>query len=414
MDISVYLLTTITISVAALITGIYLQRSGIIDSIKVSIYRYRSILNKNEIQKITEPETGFISPKFNWDQYNYAYQFEQTQNYFEHKLSKQLEDSVYNVQDASVDLDSFINWAEDRRLRFLDLLGGQNLKPTDQVRVLNQVVISKSDTSEFRKIKLQSRFEAIQIEAILGMPTVSQEKYPAIIALHGYTSSPDKVMGIGKEDYSHEFGKWLTNQGYVVIAPFLLNHGERVSTIGALAGLAGDTVERIELVKVLSCVDYLSTIQDVDSTKIGIYGISGGGTISLYASAIDRRINCTVCSGILRDRASSLVDYALGRGRYKRVGYSFRSSYYFPRYPFHIEYPLPEIAKLIIPTPLMFENGEQDLNLVEYQDKVVFNRIKSDYSKYGFADYIKFHRHSGAHETDALNSTEWLDRWLKN
>src|SRR3712207_9278492 len=49
----------------------------------------------------------------------------------------------------------------------------------------------------------------------------------------------------------------------------------------------------------LRAIDYLQTRPEVDAERIGIMGISGGGMVTLFASALDERLRAAVISGYL-------------------------------------------------------------------------------------------------------------------
>ena len=50
-------------------------------------------------------------------------------------------------------------------------------------------------------------------------------------------------MGLEENDYSNSIGLEFVKAGYLAAAPFVFNHGERLSSVGALASLLDVTVE---------------------------------------------------------------------------------------------------------------------------------------------------------------------------
>src|SRR5439155_6022703 len=70
-------------------------------------------------------------------------------------------------------------------------------------------------------------------------------------------------------------------------------HGE--ANIGPM--LIGDTIARYMVNDAMSGVDYLVARKDVDSTRIGAFGCSGGGTMTAYFAALDDRVKvaATAC-----------------------------------------------------------------------------------------------------------------------
>src|SRR5207249_4012801 len=63
-------------------------------------------------------------------------------------------------------------------------------------------------------------------------------------------------------------------------------HGE--ANVGPL--LLGDTIARYMVNDAMRGVDYLSARPDVDSSRIGAFGCSGGGTMTAYFAALDDRV----------------------------------------------------------------------------------------------------------------------------
>ena len=53
---------------------------------------------------------------------------------------------------------------------------------------------------------------------------------------------------------------------------------------------------------VMRAIDYLETRDDVESSRIAVMGISGGGTIAFFLSALDTRIAAAVVSGYFQER----------------------------------------------------------------------------------------------------------------
>jgi len=57
---------------------------------------------------------------------------------------------------------------------------------------------------------------------------------------------------------------------------------------------SGYTPAGVEVWNAMRAIDYLETRKEVDVSRIGITGISGGGAVSWYAAAADERIAVAV------------------------------------------------------------------------------------------------------------------------
>jgi hypothetical protein len=108
----------------------------------------------------------------------------------------------------------------------------------------------------------------------------------------------------------------LATKGYVTISTTVSQH--EVYDEGRL--LMGE-----RLWDLIRCVDYLQSMPEVDSSRIGCAGLSLGGEMSMWLGAMDERIAATVSAGFLTtmdhmeknhcmcwkfDGLRELVDYA--------------------------------------------------------------------------------------------------------
>ena len=87
----------------------------------------------------------------------------------------------------------------------------------------------------------------------------------------------------------------FAKQGYVIFAYDMLGYNDSGKQIdhnygGAREGLWGLSALGLQLQNSLSSIDFLESLSDVDSDRIGCTGASGGGTQTFILTAIDERI----------------------------------------------------------------------------------------------------------------------------
>ncbi|MFX0115810.1 MAG: alpha/beta hydrolase family protein, partial [Candidatus Hodarchaeota archaeon] len=116
------------------------------------------------------------------------------------------------------------------------------------------------------------------IPAVLVQPK-SEGPFPAIVLLHGYGSRKELVLPTALE---------LGKAGFKVLVPDLRGHGDYARTPSDFGGK-----ERFDVV---TAIDYLISMQDVDSTKIALMGSSYGAMNALIAGGIDNRVKTVVSS----------------------------------------------------------------------------------------------------------------------
>lgn len=167
---------------------------------------------------------------------------------------------------------------------------------------------------------------------------------------------------------------------------------------------AGTSWPGVTLAEDQKALDVLCTREDVDDTRVGCGGLSGGGLRTVYLGGMDPRIRCAACVGMM----TTWRDYLLN------VSYTHTWMVYAPTLPRAMDYP--EILGLRVPLPTMVLNNKEDelFTLTEMQRA---DRILSEiYAKAGAADRYRCGFYPGGHKFDLemqADAFDWFDRWLK-
>lgn len=138
----------------------------------------------------------------------------------------------------------------------------------------------KSDKVNHRKVTFANRY-GITLAADLYEPKRKKVgKFPAIAV-----SGP---FGAVKEQCSGLYAQSLAERGFLAIAFDPSFTGESGGTPRRVASPDINTED------FQAAVDYLSTLPNVDSEKVGMLGICGWGGLALNAAALDTRVKATV------------------------------------------------------------------------------------------------------------------------
>lgn len=139
-------------------------------------------------------------------------------------------------------------------------------------------VFPQSDKVEHRKVTFHNHF-GLTLAADMYTPKNASGKLPAIAV-----SGP---FGAVKEQASGLYAQTLAERGYVTIA-------FDPSFTGESSGQPRDVFSLdINTEDYQAAVDFLSNLDNVDSSRIGLVGICGWGGISLNAAAADPRVKAT-------------------------------------------------------------------------------------------------------------------------
>lgn len=126
-----------------------------------------------------------------------------------------------------------------------------------------------------------------QITGNLYQPIDLKTSNPAVLSTHGHWFAPDNY-GRFRPDVQHRCAA-LAKMGAVVFTYDMVGSGEDQTN----THLEAETLTK-QCYNGIRILDYISALDYVDTTKIGITGASGGGTQTFLLSAIDDRIDVSV------------------------------------------------------------------------------------------------------------------------
>lgn len=292
-------------------------------------------------------------------------------------------------------------------------------------------------------------------KAVLLKPEDTSEKLPGILALHDH--SGDKYFGRRKivktEDSAHPLMKahreWLygedawaneiAKRGYVVLVHDGFTFGNRririeevpedvregvsgriteesdsieaynrwareyESVIAKSLFCAGTTWPGVMLAEDQRALDVLCDRSDVDETRIGCGGLSGGGLRTVYLGGMDPRIRCAVCVGMM----TTWRDFMLNKAHHHTW------MVYTPLLARSLEYP--DIFTLRVPRAALVLNNRNDHLFTMSEMKRADRIIREVYDKAGVSDRYRCSYYPGSHSFDRemqAEAFEWFDRIL--
>jgi cephalosporin-C deacetylase-like acetyl esterase len=214
---------------------------------------------------------------------------------------------------------------------------------------LNVRVVASHDRGGYivENLLFESR-PGFPVTANLYRPkTPPAARVPAVLCPIGH------IIANGKTDLEVQSRSIkLARMGFVVLAYDAIGHGERNISgnshkEGGFALLPlGETISGWMVWDSMRAIDYLQSRPDVDPSRIGVTGNSGGGLNTLYTAAIDPRVSAAVISG-----------YTFEFNNWIKYGGAHGACSYLPGLR---EMEWFEIAGLIAPRPVLMLNGERD------------------------------------------------------
>lgn len=262
----------------------------------------------------------------------------------------------------------------------------------------------------------------------------SEEGYVPLIVQHGYGGSPEAVCGFIKDAYAPDYSYWAlgaraAEKGYFVIAPhhpygYGNSKESHVTTIPGfeqfpqygknrlhrLCVMLGITAFGIDMYGISRAIDYLQQRGDVDTSRIGMYGLSQGGMSALYLPALDTRVKATVCAAYFNDRLKKMICYQ------KHTLNSYLEAMEEDKFFYGMlkEFGDADIVSLICPRAFCAEIGKKD-KAVWWRDAVKeFKQAKAHYEKLGIPERAEYILHEEGHVSKSEEAFQFLDRWLRS
>jgi dienelactone hydrolase len=229
--------------------------------------------------------------------------------------------------------------------------------------------------------------------------------HAAMICIPGHGRGVDDIVGIdekgadriNKSGYQHDFAIQAVEHGMAAVAiepvgfgcrrdPISKRKGPGNSSCQPAAGAAlllGETMIGWRVYDVMRTIDWIQTRKDLDASRIGCMGISGGGTITTFAAALDRRIQLAYISGYLCTFRDSILSLSHCIDNYVPGILNWAEMH--------------DVAGLIAPRPLFAESGERDNIFPIAAAKESFAKVRQVYDVFGAADQTGHEAFPGEH-----------------
>jgi dienelactone hydrolase len=296
------------------------------------------------------------------------------------------------------------------RETLLELLGGL----PDYQGPLNPEVTGKIEAEGYtiEKVLFQS-LPNFYVTADLYRPK-KPGRYPAILFQSGHTQE-------GKPEPQRAAAN-LALKGFVVLATDPIGQGEREQTYdaqlqGALAGwsvpehiqagaqsiLIGESAARFFIWDAKRSIDYLVSRPDVDATRLGAAGCSGGGALTTFIGALDPRLKAVI-------PACYPNSYQL-----LFAGPDPDTEMTFPEFLAR-GLDVADYVELTAPTPWLIQATEADY-FTPAGARLVYEEARHWYGMYGAENKLGFFVGPGPHGTPLVSREavyQWMIRWLKD
>ena len=251
----------------------------------------------------------------------------------------------------------------------------------------------------------------------LYVPASGGGPFPAIISPCGHYEQA-RIYGTYQLLYQD-----LVKNGFVVLAYDPIGQGERRQfwnpqtgrneisgpvtwehdMPGHLLFLLGENLTQYRIWDGMRAIDYLETRAEVDPRRIGCTGHSGGGTLTLYISALDERVQCAVMNEGGYGRR-----WPMNIRPQDEVGTGDAEQHFFPAAIYGIDVPDTRLAVAPRPALATIEHYSPDYNEMS-------QRLRAGYRLLGAPEAFDTEEAKDPHDLTfqlRMRTTAWFCRWF--
>ena len=316
-------------------------------------------------------------------------------------------------------------WQKRLRRKLVQLMGGFPkeacaLRP----EVVGQARLTTTDGKrEYpytrETVLFQSRGN-LTVYAYLLLPDKVETPAPVVICAPGHGRGCDDIVGLNEDgslraswgDYQNDFALQCVANGFAALAIEQLCFGHRRNAAARAAGggssscqptsgaalLFGQTMIGWRVYDAMRSVDYLCTRSEIDPARIGMMGISGGGTTTFHTACVEQRIKAAVVSGYFNTFRDSIMSIAHCMDNYVPGVLNYAEMY--------------DLAGLVAPRALFAESGTKDCIFPIKATRYAFQEAKKIYRVLGAEEKIGLQVFRGEHSFYGKGAFRFLKEWL--
>ncbi len=239
---------------------------------------------------------------------------------------------------------------------------------------------------------------------------------PAIICLHGHSgiypyiregeTEADRKKG---SEHELDYAPYLAEHGYVTAAIVVRGWNE---TAGFQDGgvklprsctqmtmnsfLIGMTPQGLRCWDASRVIDFLQSRKEVDASKIGVAGLSGGGTLALYMPLLDDRVKLTMIGGAFSS--------------YKASIYSIRHCVCNCLPGIMEQADMSDVVAAYAPVPVLLINGIDDPIFPIAEAREGYEKLQQVYRVAGYPDGIDADFFEGGHQWSHRKTVPFLKK----
>ncbi len=310
-------------------------------------------------------------------------------------------------------------WQAQLRAKLIELVGGF---PQEACALEPEVLEIVEFPTYFREtVQFKSRPHMTIFGYLLSpKPLNGSEPNPVILCLAGHGRGVDDIVGIEEDGsmrskyggYQNDFALQCVAHGYTVLAIEQFGFGHRRDPVARERGggnsscqpssgaalLLGQTMVGWRVYDAIRAFDYLETRPEIDTSRLGVMGISGGGTTTFFTAAIDTRVKAAVVSGYFNTFRDSILSLSHCIDNYIPNVLQYAEMY--------------DIAGLIAPRAMFVESGTEDTIFPIEATRFAVNEAEAIYKCFDAEDKLGLEVFEAGHSFHGVGAFKFLKEVL--
>lgn len=333
-------------------------------------------------------------------------------------FNRKAKDWVPELHFRGETMEDWAAWEKAARSKFFELLG-EFPEPVDPAP---EVIFSVEEDGIVRERVIFDSEADMSVPCVVLRPAdmPDDKSNAAIICSHGHgntgkeavsgnRSTADLRASIASANY--DYGLQMAKAGFLTICPDLRVFGERSDGGDPYPGsdkcdvhfvrgvILGIHTLTLNIWDMKCCVDYLETRPEVDPGRIGMMGLSQGGTMTTFSTAAEPRI-----------KAADIIGYVNPWEKFGVNRANFCGSQIVPGVFKYFD--TSDIAGLIAPRPLLIEMGVHDMCFFIEDQLEGYRHVEQIYRAAGAGDKLESDVHPGGHAFAGNKAFEFFKRNL--
>jgi dienelactone hydrolase len=283
-------------------------------------------------------------------------------------------------------------WQRQLRPKIVELMG---MPEKDRRTRLAPQTLEVKEYPGYRREKFvfQSR-PGLGVLGYLLTPTSGKPPFAPVICIPGHGRGVDDLVGVDpsgqdrtvKVGYEFDYAVQVVEHGMAAVAiepmafgcrrdPKTIARSLETSVCQPTAGsalLLGQTMIGWRVFDIQRTIDWMETRPELDAKRVGCTGVSGGGMATLFAAAVEPRIQASLVSCYLNTFRDCVMSLSHCIDNYIPGILNWAEMY--------------DVAGLIAPRPLFAESAERDNIFPIAASRASFARVKKVYEVFGVPD----------------------------